>query len=337
MIGFQEALELYRNEPLASLMSMANRVKEEIKGKSRVVTWQIDRNINITNVCVSGCRFCTFHCRLSEREKSYITTMEEYREKIKGLFEVGGNQILLQGGMHPHLGLDYYEELFLALKSEFPELRLHALGAPEVFYLSKRAGVSVREGLERLMAAGLDSLPGAGAEILDTDWRKEYSPAKCSAEEWLSTMEQAQGLGLLTTATMMYGFHDSLELRLEHLFKVRELQSRTQGFSAFIAWPYRGAKSGAPDVAEYLRLVAISRLVLTNVENIQASWLSVGVGAGQLALSGGANDMGSIMIEENVIRSSGVEGTTIDRKGMERIIVEAGYEPRLRDQAYNLL
>lgn len=337
MINFQQAIELYTNEPLCSLMSMANRVRNEIKGSNRVATWQIDRNINITNVCVSGCKFCTFHCRLQERDKGYVTSIEEYRSKIKELFEVGGNQILLQGGMHPELGLEYYEGLFRELKSEFPELRLHALGAPELFYLSRRAKVSVDEGLRRLMAAGLDSLPGAGAEILNTEWRRRYSPAKCSAEQWLETMEVAQGLGLLTTATMMYGFNDSLELRLEHLFKVRELQSRTGGFRAFIAWPYRGANSGVPDLEEYLRLVAISRLVLDNVENIQASWLSVGVAAGQMALSGGANDMGSIMIEENVISSTGVRGTTLNRERMEQIIKEAGYEPRLRDQAYREL
>lgn len=337
MKNFQQLLELYTKEPLCSLMSMANQVRNRVKGNNKIVTWQIDRNVNITNVCVSGCKFCTFHCRLQEREKGYITSMEEYRTKIEELFKVGGNQILLQGGMHPELGLEYYEKLFSELKCEFPKLRLHALGAPEVYYLSRKAKVSVEECLKRLMNAGLDSLPGAGAEILNTEWRKKYSPAKCSAEDWLSTMEVAQGLGLLSTATMMYGFNDSVELRLEHLLKVRELQSRTGGFSAFIAWPYRGADSGVPDMEEYLRLIAISRIVLDNVENIQASWLSIGIGAGQLALSGGANDMGSIMIEENVISSSGVGGTTLNRERMEMIIREAGYESRLRDQGYNLL
>ena len=336
-MDFSTALSLYQNEPLASIMQEADLVRKKIKGEDRVVTWQIDRNINITNICSSGCKFCTFHCRLAEREMGYVTTMEQYRNKIEGLFSVGGSQILLQGGMHPELGIEYYEELFGALKNKFTTLKLHALGAPEVFYLAKKARISVREALERLIGAGLDSLPGAGAEILDNEWRRVNTPAKCSADEWLATIQVAQELGLLTSATMMYGFRDSAELRIRHLFKIRELQERTGGFRAFIAWPYRGVENLEPSSSEYLRIVAISRLVLDNVENIQASWLSVGMPTGQMALFGGANDMGSIMIEENVVSSSGVVGTTIDRASMERSIRAVGFTPRLRDQSYNLL
>ncbi|MFI3287180.1 MAG: CofH family radical SAM protein [Rikenellaceae bacterium] len=335
-MDFKDALEIYRHASLEELMGEADLVRRRIKEDSRVVTYQIDRNVNITNVCRSGCRFCSFHTRLADKQGGYITTMDEYKEKIEGLRAVGGRQLLLQGGMHPHLGIEYYEELFRSLKGYFPELILHALGAPEVFYLAGKAFISIEEALRRLVDAGLDSLPGAGAELLNNEWRKKNTPLKCSGDEWLSVMETAQTMGLLTSATMMYGFRDSDELRIEHLYKIRELQSLTGGFRAFISWPYRGKDIGKPSAEEYLRVVAISRLVLDNIENIQASWLTVGVESGVKALSGGANDMGSIMIEENVVRSAGVS-FSMNESRMRTIIEEAGYIPRLRDQAYNLL
>ncbi len=330
------ALDLYQHADLATLMRLADEKRKQIKGSTGVVTYQIDRNINITNVCCSGCKFCTFHCKLSQRDLAYITTLEEYAVKIEELNAKGGNQILLQGGMHPKLGLDYYEQLFRDLKIISPTLKLHALGAPEVFYLAKKAGATVGVALERLVRAGLDSLPGAGAEILDDKWRKENSPAKCSAGEWIETMEVAQNMGLLTSATMMYGFRDSAELRIKHLFEIGELQARTGGFLAFIPWPYRGVENPMPSLSEYLRIVAIARLVLTNVENIQASWLTTGVKTGQMALHGGANDLGSIMIEENVVRSAGVD-FVMDEGRMRQTISEVGFTPMLRDQGYNIL
>lgn len=332
---FDEALLLYRTAPLSSLMAMAHKMRNEKKENSDIVTYQIDRNVNITNVCQSGCKFCTFHTRLADRKNGYITTMDEYKEKIDGLLRAGGKQLLLQGGMHPELGLDFYTDLFRSLKEYHPELQLHALGAPEVFYIARKAKLSVQKTLEILIESGLDSLPGAGAEILDNEWRKKNSPAKCSADEWLETMECAQRMGLTTSATMMYGFNDSDELRIKHLFALRELQKRTGGFRAFIAWPWRGLHSAAPSPTEYLRMVAIARLVLDNIDNIQASWLTVGIEVGQLALHGGANDMGSIMIEENVVRSAGVS-FSMDEARMRSTIADAGYTPCLRDQHYSL-
>ncbi len=336
MISYSEAKELYTRTPLCELMADADALRRQIKGSQGVVTYQKDCNVNITNVCCSGCKFCTFHCRLSERERGYVTTLEQYAQKLSIMERHGATQMLLQGGMHPELGLDYYEALFRDLKALSPTLKLHALGPPEVFYLSRRSGASVREVLERLVAAGLDSLPGAGAEILDNAWRKRYTPAKCTADEWLSTMQVAHEMGLVTSATMMYGFHDDVDLRLGHLFALRELQSRTGGFRSFIAWPYRSMGGGVPSPSEYLRMVAISRLVLSNIDNIQSSWLTVGVGVGQMALHGGANDMGSIMIEENVVRSAGV-GFSMDEQIMCSAILSAGFSPRLRDQSYNYL
>ncbi len=336
MITFCEALELYENAPLASLMAEAHSLRRKIKGTQDIVTYQKDCNVNITNVCCSGCKFCTFHCRLSQREKGYITTLEEYQQKFAAMERVGANQILLQGGMHPELGLEYYEELFAGLKSIKPTLKLHALGPPEIFYLAKKAKISVQETLERLVTAGLDSLPGAGAEILDDEWRAKYTPAKCSAQQWLQTMEVAHRMGLLTSATMMYGFCDSPSLRIKHLFALRDLQEKTGGFRAFIPWPHRAVGSPTPSGSEYLRIIAISRLVLTNVENIQASWLTVGTDVGQVALHGGANDLGSIMIEENVVRSAGVT-FTMDEERMRTMIERSGFTPQLRNQAYEYL
>ncbi len=314
---------------------MADELRRAIKGTEKVVTYQIDRNVNITNICRGGCKFCSFHVPHSMAHKGYITSMEQYDQKIEGLRVAGGDQLLLQGGMHPELGIEFYEGLFSELKRKNQWLRLHALGAPEIFDLAQRAGITPTEALHRLRKAGLDSLPGAGAEILDTEWRAKNCPGKCSAEEWLGVMEVAQGMGLLTTATMMYGYRDSAELRLKHLFKIRELQARTDGFSAFIAWPYRGRGKSVPSVSEYLRIVAISRLVLDNVANIQASWLTVGVGAAQVALHGGANDMGSILLEENVVRSAGVT-MVMDEKKMCDTITAAGFTPQLRNQDYSL-
>ncbi|MEG0163163.1 MAG: dehypoxanthine futalosine cyclase, partial [Mucinivorans sp.] len=205
----------------------------------------------------------------------------------------------------------------------------------EVQFLARGARLSVRETLQRLMAAGMASLPGAGAEILDNDWRKTFSPGKCSATEWIQVMQTAHQMGLLSSATMMYGYHDTPSLRIKHLFAIRDLQASTGGFRAFIAWPYQGPEAHST-MSDYLRMVAIARIVLDNVPNIQASWLTVGRSAAQMALHGGANDMGSIMIEENVVRSAG-STNTIDASGIQRTIVEAGFEPALRDQAYNLL
>lgn len=354
-LSFREAMSLWNDAPLAELMAAADTVRRRLH-PGDTVTWQIDRNVNITNVCVSGCKFCSFHCRLADKERAYITSMDEYRRKIDEMLTLGGEQLLLQGGLHPRLNLAWYENLFSTLKSEFPNVKLHALGPPEIAHIARISGLGqdadgYRTVLERLQKAGLDSLPGAGAEILDNDIRKRISPGKCSADTWLEVMRVAHKLGLYTSATMMYGHVEKPEHRILHLLKIRDLQSLkpegAPGFLAFIAWPYQGrgtvleaeeGLSGGADAAEFLRIVAVSRLVLNNIPNIQASWLTTGLAAGQMALHGGANDMGSIMIEENVVSATDFSGrTTIDASRMQEAIRAAGFTPALRNQRYELL
>lgn len=341
----EEAYWLWEEAPLERLAAVADEVRRNVVPDPNVVTWQIDRNVNITNVCISGCKFCNFHCKPHEVEREFITTIEEYRSKIERMLELGGDQLLLQGGLHPKLGVEFYEELFRELKKMYPEVRLHALGAPEVAHVAKVSGISTREALERLVAAGLDSLPGAGAEILVDRVRKQISPAKPSVEEWLQVMHQAHEMDLPTSATMMYGHVETPRERIDHLLKIRDLQAQCPagnwGFIAFIPWIFRssgtrlereGVKSEFSPL-EYIRMIAVSRLVLNNINNIQASWLTVGKATAQLALHSGANDMGSIMIEENVVSSAGANNS-FDAEGIQKAIREAGFEPRLRDQLY---
>ena len=341
----EEAYWLWEEAPLERLAAVADEVRRNVVPDPKVVTWQIDRNVNITNVCISGCKFCNFHCKPHEAEREFITTIEEYRSKIERMLELGGDQLLLQGGLHPKLGVEFYEELFQELKKMYPAVRLHALGAPEVAHVAKVSGISTREALERLVAAGLDSLPGAGAEILVDRVRKQISPAKPSVEEWLQVMHEAHEMNLPTSATMMYGHVETPRERIDHLLKIRDLQAQCPagnwGFIAFIPWIFRstgtrlereGVKSEFSPL-EYIRMIAVSRLVLNNINNIQASWLTVGKATAQLALHSGANDMGSIMIEENVVSSAGANNS-FDAEGIQKAIREAGFEPRLRDQLY---
>lgn len=340
-----EAECLYLEAPLAELMFVADTLRQQAIGKNEV-TWQIDRNVNITNVCVSGCKFCNFHCKVHQTDRAYITTMEEYDRKIEETLALHGDQLLLQGGMHPKLGIEWYENLFRELKKRYPAVKLHALGPPEVFHIARISKIDVETTLRRLMAAGLDSFPGAGAEILDNDVRKRISPGKCTADEWLEVMGIAHRLGLSTSATMMYGHVETIRQRMEHLIKIRDLQARKpdgyDGFIAFIPWIYRGGgtvleQEGIKEEfspVEYIRMIAISRIVLNNIRNIQASWLTVGKSTAQAALHAGANDMGSIMIEENVVSSAGADHR-FDAAGIQRAIREAGFEPRLRDQKYS--
>lgn len=344
-LTLEEAYNLYENAPLTELCYIADTLRRKIKGDEKIVTWQIDRNVNITNVCISGCRFCNFHCKPHQKENAYITTLEEYKVKIAETLALGGDQLLLQGGMHPKLDITYYETLFKALKKEFPTIKLHALGPPEVFHISKISGISVRETLQRLINAGLSSLPGAGAEILNSEVRRKVSPAKCDAETWLSVMRDAHKLGLATSATMMYGHLESKRDRIEHLIKIRDLQAQKSdneyGFLAFIPWVFCSTgteleKNGVVtdnSSLEYLRIIAMSRIVLCNIANIQASWLTMGAEVGQLCLHAGANDLGSIMIEENVVSSAGASHR-LDKERMQQMIRDAGFTPRLRDQKY---
>ncbi|MDR3351228.1 MAG: CofH family radical SAM protein [Prevotellaceae bacterium] len=339
-----EAVHIYEHAPTDELMALASLIRQKhVPGK--MVGWQIDRNVNYTNVCVSGCLFCNFHCKPHETAKHYTTTIEEYCKKIEALFAAGGNQVLLQGGLHPSYKLEFYETLFRELKKRYPALKLHALGPPEVAHIARLEKMTYHTTLKRLMAAGLDSLPGAGAEILIDRVRKQVSPAKPSAQSWLAVMRAAHRLGLVTSATMLFGFIETLRERIQHLLKLRTLQNEkplgTIGFLNFICWPVQlaGTKlakrfSLNPVTSmEYIRTIAISRIVLNNITNIQASWLTVGRETAQVCLHAGANDLGSIMMEENVLAAAGVK-ERMDAKSMVHTIREAGFEPYLRNQQY---
>ena len=342
-----EAYALYECTPVQELAAAADAVRRATVADPTVVTWQIDRNVNITNVCISGCKFCNFHCKPHDTQRAFVTSREEYREKIAQTLALGGDQLLLQGGLHPQLGIDFYEELFRDLKRMFPRIRLHALGAPEVAHIARISGLTTLETLRRLMAAGLDSLPGAGAEILDPDVRRAISPAKPSVASWLAVMHEAHTLGLATSATMMYGHVEQPRQRVDHLLAIRDLQARCPegkpGFLAFIPWIFRstGTRLEAEGIStdfsplEYIRIIAASRLILNNIPNIQASWLTVGRQTAQAALHSGANDMGSIMIEEHVVSSAGA-ANRFDAEGIQQAIREAGFTPRLRNQLYEL-
>ena len=344
-LSVREGVHLFESLPLAELMMAGDRVRK-ILHPEPVVTWIIDRNVNITNVCISGCKFCNFY-RTGKSPEAYITSIPEYCNKIDEMKRLGGNQLLLQGGLHPKLSLNFYENLFTDLKTHYPDIRLHALGPPEIAHLAKMDKLPVKTVLERLVAAGLDSLPGAGAEILADRVRNILSPVKCSAREWLDVMRAAHELDLTTSATMMFGHIETLEERLEHMVALRQVQSEKpaghKGFLSFIPWPFQDdrtvlkEKSGVfnrvtPE--EYIRMIAISRLMMPNIPNIQASWLTVGKDTAQLCLHAGANDFGSIMIEENVVRVAGATHT-FNAEGIQQAIRDAGFEPNLRDQDFN--
>ena len=349
-LTLDEGVFLYKNAPLSLLSAAANEVKNSFKKPEdyNKVGWIIDRNINLSNICVTRCKFCNFS-RSKNSPEAYVTTMEQYREKISALFAAGGNQVLLQGGMNPDFGLDFYCKLFSDLKREFPGVVLHALGPAEVAYLSKTSNLSYREVLEKLHASGLDSLPGAGAEILVDRVRKIVSPAKCSAGEWLEVMHQAHVLNLPTSCTMMFGHVETLEERIQHLIALRETQARkpeySQGFVTFIPWPFCSEYTRlvkeygmfAPvSGEEYIRMIAISRLMLNNIANIQASWLTVGKEIAQICLHSGANDFGSIMMEEHVVSAAGAN-YSLDSNEMITAIREAGFEPCRRNSRYEFV
>jgi len=343
-LSAEEGQYLFTHAPLAELMSVADtlRRKQVPHGK---VTWQIDRNVNTTNVCVANCKFCNFY-RIPGHPEAYITDMPTYRKKITETLKYGGDQLLLQGGHHPELGLEFYVDTFRAIKAEFPDIRLHALGPPEVAHITKLAKSTHREVLKALKEAGLDSLPGAGAEILVDRVRRLISKGKCGAQEWLDIMAEAHQQHITTSATMMFGHVETLEERFEHLVKIREVQSRkptdAKGFLAFIPWTFQDVDTllarirGVQNLTtpeEYIRMIAISRIMLPNIKNIQASWLTVGKAVAQVCLHAGANDFGSIMIEENVVSAAGAPHR-FTYKTMQDAIREAGFEPQLRNQQY---
>ena len=345
-LSAEEGAALYMNAPTPELILIANQLRQ-ILHSEKIVTWMIDRNINITNICISGCKFCNFHRKLNA-EETYTTTPDEYKAKIESMIRLGGHQILLQGGMHPQYGLKFYTDLFSYLKKEYPNVKLHALGPPEIVHIARKERMTYREVLEKLIAAGLDSLPGAGAEILCDRIRKELSPGKALAGEWLGVMKEAHLLGMVTSATMMFGHIETLHERIEHLILLRDLQAEkpefSPGFKAFIPWPFMSEGTQLEKEVEispvlpieYVRTIAISRILLNNIENIQASWLTVGKETAQLCLHAGANDLGSIMIEENVVSAAGAS-YKMDASEIQKTITDAGFTPRLRNQAYELI
>ncbi len=343
-LSLEEGMFLFENAPLTDLMNIADelRKKQVPHGK---VTWQIDRNVNTTNVCIANCKFCNFY-RIPGHAEAYITEMPVYRKKIEETFKFGGDQLLLQGGHHPELGIDFYAKIFRQLKQEYPSLKLHALGPPEIAHIAKLAKMTHHDVLKTLQEAGLDSLPGAGAEILVDRVRRLISKGKCGAEEWLTIMHEAHKLNITTSATMMFGHVETLEERFIHLVSIREVQAKkpadAKGFLAFIPWTFqdvdtlltkiRGVHNlTTPD--EYIRMIAISRIMLPNIKNIQASWLTVGKETAEICLHAGANDFGSIMLEENVVSAAGAPHR-FTYKSIQEAIKEAGFEPQLRNQQY---
>jgi cyclic dehypoxanthinyl futalosine synthase len=334
-----EALALYREAPMPLLGQLADLVRAR-KHAARVVTYIIDRNVNYTNVCVARCNFCAFYRPVGSSD-GYVLSFEEVFQKIDETIAVGGVQLLLQGGHNPDLPLSWYEDLFRAIKDRYPAFKLHALSPPEIIHLSRLSQLSVPEVIERLIAAGLDSVPGGGAEILVDRVRKLlHCYGKATSDEWLDVMRHAHRAGLRTTATMMYGTVETDEERLEHLLRLRDLQDETGGFTAFITWSYQ------PDHTElsgreatgidYLRILAAARIVLDNFDNLQASWVTQGGKVGQLSLAYGANDMGSVMIEENVVRAAGAS-YCMDEVEIVRNIEDAGFAAKRRDMHYGIL
>ncbi|MBL0101941.1 MAG: dehypoxanthine futalosine cyclase [Saprospiraceae bacterium] len=343
-LSAEEGLFLFENAPVTELMYAGDRIRQQhVPGKN--VTWIIDRNSNTTNVCIANCKFCNFY-RRPGHEESYITSIEEYKQKIEETFMYGGEQLLLQGGHHPDLGLDYYVQLFKELKSLYPNLKLHALGPPEIAHITKLEKSTHTEVLQALKEAGLDSLPGAGAEILDDRVRRLISKGKCGGQEWLDVMRAAHQLDITTSATMMFGHIETNMERMEHFVALRQVQSEkpahAKGFLAFIPWPFMDEDTILKKIKrarnqctgdEYIRMIAMSRIMLPNIINIQASWLTVGKKIAQLCLHAGANDFGSIMIEENVVSAAGA-AFRFTADGIQNAIREAGYVPQLRNQQY---
>jgi cyclic dehypoxanthinyl futalosine synthase len=344
-LTIEEGVFLYDHAPTADLAFVANELRKIRKNHSNKVTWQIDRNLNTTNVCIANCKFCNFY-RIPGHQEAYITDIATYKKKIEETIRYGGDQLLLQGGHHPDLGLSFYVNLFREIKTLFPQIKLHALGPPEIAHITKLEKSTHTEVLKALADAGLDSLPGAGAEILNDRVRRLISKGKCTGREWLEVMKAAHQLNITTSATMMFGHVETVYERFEHLVWIREVQAQkpeqAKGFLAFIPWPFmddgtllkrvKGIKNNVT-ADEYIRMVALSRIMLPNIENIQASWLTVGKATAQLCLHAGANDFGSIMIEENVVSAAGAPHR-FTYKTIQDSIRDAGFEPQLRSQQY---
>lgn len=336
-LSFEDGMRLYRSHNILELATLADFVRQK-KYPNNIVTFIISRNINYTNVCWVRCKFCAFY-RPPGDEEGYVLSNETIFKKIDELLDLGGYELLMQGGLNPKLKIEYYEELFSSIKSRY-KVHLHSLSPAEIIYIAKRSKLSLEETIKRLRAAGLDTIPGGGAEILVDEVREEIAPYKDTAEEWLEVMRTAHKLKMRTTATMMYGSVEKLEHRVEHLIKIRNLQDETGGFTAFIPWNFQpdGTELGGKKATgyDYLKTVAISRLMLDNVDNIQASWVTQGPKIAQISLKYGANDFGSTMIEENVVSAAGTK-FLMSIQDIRRQIQEAGYEPKIRNTYYQII
>ena len=335
-ISFQEGVDLYNNADILELGRMADNIRRE-KHPENIVTFVIDRNINYTNICTCKCKFCAFYKNENE-EGGYVISKEELAQKIQETLDLGGSQILLQGGLHPEYQIDFYEDMLKFMKT-FP-VWLHAFSPPEIHHIAKKSGLTVAETIKRLRAAGLDSIPGGGAEILDDQARKNVSPNKINSAAWLSVMEEAHKQGLKTTATMMFRKQDAAEIIIGHFDKIRSLQDKTGGFTAFIPWPFQPGNSELDDdsvtAIEYLRVLALARIYLDNIPNIQVSWVTQGAKVAQIGLFFGGNDFGSVMIEENVVRAAGAN-FRLKTEEIKHIIKTAGFIPKIRNMQYDII
>jgi cyclic dehypoxanthinyl futalosine synthase len=333
-----QALEMLRSDDLIGVGMEADSLRRKLH-PGNIVTYQIDRNINYTNICTEYCSFCAFYRPVGSPE-GYVLPLETICQKIEETLALGGTGVLMQGGLHPDLKIDYYENLLSSIKKRYPQVHLHCFSAPEVLNISELCGLTVRDTLMRLVDAGLDSIPGAGAEILDDEVRRRIARLKCNTEEWLSVHREAHKLGMRTTATMMFGCGETLQHRIAHLERVRRLQEETGGFTAFIPWFFQRENTSLGrfikeevTAVEYLKTLAVSRLFLDNIQNVQASWLTPGHKVCQIALRFGGNDVGSILIEENVVSAAGCGRTSSEEK-LRRMIREAGFRPIKRDTLY---
>lgn len=333
-----DIVDLFNSNELLLIGRTADLIRKKLHPEN-IVTFVIDRNINYTNVCRTRCRFCAFY-RNENDPDAYVLSIEEIYDKIQETVDCGGTQILMQGGLHPGLPLDFYTDMLKKIKERFPHIHLHSFSPPEIIHISRISGLSVQEVLEKLRAAGLDSIPGGGAEILDNRVRQYISPHKISWEQWIDVMKTAHKMGMKTTATMMFGSVETYEERANHLIRLREAQDETGGFRAFIPWSFQPANTalgGKPSTGvEYLKTLAISRLVLDNIPNLQASWVTQGAKMAQVSLSFGANDFGGTMLEENVVRAAGVS-YHVPMDEIIHAIKDAGFTPAQRDTGYNIL
>src|SRR5579862_7041729 len=336
-ISQQEALDLFNSDDLIGIGMAANEVRRK-KTDARVATYQIDRNINYTNFCTEYCSFCAFYRPLGAKD-GYILPLETIYEKIEEMIELGGTGVLMQGGLHPDLRIEFYENMLRSIRERFPQVHLHCFSAPEITCIAEVSGLSLEETIGRLRDAGLASIPGGGAEILDDEVRARISRLKCGSDEWEAVHRTAHALGMRTTATMMFGCGEEMRHRVNHLERLRRIQDDTGGFTAFIPWIFApdhtplGKKVPEATAFDYLKTLAISRLYLDNIDHVQSSWLTPGIKICQVGLQFGADDVGSILIEENVVYAAGVRNrTNVDE--LRRIISEAGFRPEQRDTLY---